>query len=277
MNCSEVQELLSAYFDHELDVPTREIVSVHLEDCQDCSQEIDGFESLSKLASGLGNYPVPEALWNSIASTQSDKPTTATEAEKVQLAKKSFVLSRRQVVMMASGLALVLLIVSLIFWVFDHGHDHEEMVEAMEHIAENINTGESESLLMTKFGGQMVSADEAMSEVGFQPVSTSVGLPDGYEVKNIQVLTMPCCKCTQTICTRKDGTQFYVFEHVNEDTGWFEEKEKEEFQCCGKECELVRLNEQLVVTWKKGKRHITMLGMRNKAEIELIVEKFEST
>lgn len=269
MNCSEVQELMSAYFDNELDESARNDVELHLRECEECSGQHEEFKSLSRLASGLKTHPVPVKLWDSISSEQSKKPS-------VQLPSPSLFDSNR-LAYIGAGIALMLLISFALFQWLPHGHDHEEMAEAMEHIAANINSIESETVLMAKFGGQITSAEEANTQIGFHPVSSSAGLPEGYKVKSIQVLTMPCCKCVQTVCTRGDGSQFYVFEHVSEDTGWFEERSKEEFECCGKECELVRLNKNLAVTWKKGARHITLLGMQDKAEVELMVAKFEST
>lgn len=269
MKCSEIQELLSAYFDNELGEPACIDVEVHLKQCEECSGELEGFKSLSKLASTINKHPVPEELWDSISSEQPETPPIELPA------RSNSVFSNWAYI--GTGIVLMLLVgFALIQWL-PHGHDHEEMVEAMEYIADNVNSLDSETILLAKFGGQQTSADEAKSQIGFYPVSTHVGLPEGYQVKNIQVLTMPCCKCVQTICTRDDGSQFYVFEHVSEDTGWFEKKSKEEFDCCGKECELVRLNKNLAVTWKKGARHITLLGMRDKAEVELMVAKFEST
>ena len=269
MKCSEVQDLLSAYFDHELGEPAHNDVEEHLKQCGKCCGELEGFKSLSKLASSLKKHPVPEELWDSISSEQSDSPS-------IELPARSNLLFNNWAYV-GTSIALMLLIgFALIQW-WPHGHDHEEMIEAMEHIASNIDSVESETILLAKFGGQKTTAEEANSQIGFLPVSTSSGLPDGYDVKNIQVLTMPCCKCVQTVCTRKDGSQFYVFEHVSEDTGWFDKKNREKFDCCGKECELVRLSQNLAVTWKKDSRHITLIGMRDEAEIELLVEQFEST
>ncbi len=276
MNCSEVQELLSAYFDNELEHPTQEIVSSHLNDCLQCSNELNGFESLSVLASGLKTHSVPLDLWDSIAS-EPEKKSLAPISTKTVSGVSSAQSHRRQFVLAASGLAIVLLIVLSLNWLFDHGHDHEEMAEAMEQIARNLNDNDSESVLMTKFGGQIVSAEEALDEVGFFPVSTRGRLPDGYQVKNIQVLSMPCCKCTQTICVRKDGTRFYVFEHEEEETGWFDELEKESLNCSGKECEVVRIAGQLAVTWNNGGQFVTLVGITDEAEIEIFVANFAST
>ena len=269
MKCSEVQEVLSAYFDNELNQDAHKDVELHLEECEHCSGELKGFKSLSRMASNLKTYPVPEMLWDSISSEQIETaPNTLAARSNLDVKRLAY---------FGTGIALILLIgFALIRWL-PHGHDHEEMVKAMEHIATNLDSAESETILMAKFGGQTTTAEDANDQIGFFPVSTKSGLPEGYAIKNIQVLTMPCCKCVQTVCTRKDGSQFYVFEHVSEDTGWFERRNRKKFDCCGNECELVQLSNNLAVTWKKGTRYITLLGIRDEAEIELLVEQFEST
>ena len=64
MNCSEVQGLMSAYFDGELASGTREQVRTHLESCSLCSQELVGFDRLSQLASQM-TLPKPASdLWD---------------------------------------------------------------------------------------------------------------------------------------------------------------------------------------------------------------------
>ena len=59
MKCSEIQELLSAYFDHELGEPAHNDVEEHLKQCEKCSEELEGFKSLSKLASSVSNLFIP--------------------------------------------------------------------------------------------------------------------------------------------------------------------------------------------------------------------------
>ena len=53
MNCSEIQNLLSDYYDDELSAELRANVDAHLEKCSDCATELAGFENLSSLASGI--------------------------------------------------------------------------------------------------------------------------------------------------------------------------------------------------------------------------------
>jgi hypothetical protein len=269
MNCSKIQNLLSDYYDDELSAELRANVDAHLENCSDCATELAGFENLSSLAAGLDTPETPAAVWSAVAQElDKDQPEQKVVASSVSM-------SRNTIFKYAAALAATVLIGFVGFQLFYHGdHDHEEMAKAMEQVASDIDADGATTLLLNKFGGSEVSANDAITQVGYQPIA-SKGLPAGYLVESIQVLNMPCCKCTQTACKRPDNTRFFVFEHDNEDTGWFEHQNKRQSECCGKTCEIVELDNRLAVTWQKGNRHITLLGVRDEEEIELLVSQFE--
>lgn len=269
MNCSEVQNLLSAYYDDELSADLRANVDAHLENCSDCATELAGFENLSSLAAGLDTPETPAAVWSAVAQElDKDQPEQKVVASSVSI-------NGNTILKYAAALAATVLIGFVGFQLFFHGdHDHKEMVEAMEQVASDIDADGATTLLLNKFGGSEVSAKDVITQVGYQPIA-SKGLPAGYSIEGIQVLNMPCCKCTQTACKRPDNTRFFIYEHDNEDTGWFEHQNKRQSECCGKTCEIVELDNRLAVTWQKGNRHITLLGVRDEEEIELLVSQFE--
>lgn len=134
----------------------------------------------------------------------------------------------------------------------------------------------STSLLLNKFGGSEVTYQQAIAQVGFRPVAAN-GLPEGYSVESVQLLEMRCCKCTQTACRRPDNSRFFIYEHENEETGWFEHRSKRQCQCGGNVCEVVELNNQLAATWVKGNRHVTLLGVLDEQEIELLAKHFDES
>lgn len=78
MNCDEVKNLMSAYFDGELSDEVREQVQQHVEGCADCRKELDGFSRLSQLASSATVSPPSAELWKRIESglDSDDAPTT---------------------------------------------------------------------------------------------------------------------------------------------------------------------------------------------------------
>ena len=271
MNCTEIQKLLSAYYDDELSVELRENVDAHVENCGDCAKELEGFEQLSSMAAGLDTLETPASVWSAVAQELD------TDQSEPNVVAGSGSMNRATIFKYVAALAATLLIGFVGFQLFYHGdHDHKEMAEAMEQVASDMDADGATTLLLNKYGGSEISAQEAITQVGYQPIA-SKGLPAGYSVEGIQVLNMPCCKCTQTACKRPDNTRFFIYEHDNEDTGWFEHQNKRQTECCGKTCEIVELDNRLAVTWEKGNRHITLLGVRDEDEIELLVSQFEES
>ena len=269
MNCSEIQNLLSAYYDDELSADMRDSVAAHLNECNVCASELAGFEKLSSLTATLDRPETPTAVWSAVEQDLDDAVVGRGTSTKTPA------MGRRKITTYVAALAATLLIgfVGLELWMHS-GHDHKEMAEAMEFVAANSDSDEITTHLLRKYGGSEVSVQDAITQVGYQPIA-SKGLPEGYSVEGIQVLNMPCCKCTQTACKRPDNTRFFIYEHDNEDTGWFEHQNKRQSECCGKTCEIVELDNRLAVTWQKGNRHITLLGVRDDDEIELLVSQFE--
>jgi len=52
MNCSEIEELLSAYYDGELSADMTAKIGEHLAGCNRCAEELAGFKTLSNMAAG---------------------------------------------------------------------------------------------------------------------------------------------------------------------------------------------------------------------------------
>jgi anti-sigma factor RsiW len=284
MKCSEAQELLSAYYDGELASSIRTKVQEHIEKCEACQAELGQFESLSMVAGELREFSMPTSVWSGIKSkNDSQSVTEQAIVDRMDGNRTNGLrilpthLSRRRLVQYAAALAATLLLglVGMEMWM--HGdHDHAEMAKAMEQVADEIDSDKATHLLLNKYGGSEVSYQDAITQVGYKPVASD-GLPTGYSVEGLQVLDMPCCKCTQTACRRPDNSRFFIFEHSNEEPGWFEHRKKRQCQCGDNSCEVVELDNQLVATWKKGNRHVTVLGARDEEEIELLAKHFDKS
>ena len=62
MDCTEVNKLLSTFYDGELSSDKWSAVEEHLKGCPDCARELEGFRTLSALAEGLIHpEPPPKA------------------------------------------------------------------------------------------------------------------------------------------------------------------------------------------------------------------------
>ena len=112
--------------------------------------------------------------------------------------------------------------------------------------------------------------DRAVQLVGYRP-AVSEGLPEGYTLASTSVLTMPCCRCVKSVCKRQDESTLVLFEHDDEKAEWFGQRPSSIATCGGKECCLVELDSSLAATWKRGSRSVTAVGIRDKAEVDLLV------
>jgi hypothetical protein len=277
MKCSETKDLLSTYYDNELSVEMRTSVDAHVGECPECKTELESFKSLSSLTAGLDQPETPVSVWTAVERSLGEQNIDDNSSDKVSPVIRSSVgYSGKRFLQMAAAIAATLLI-GFVGWTLWHGdHEHAEMVKAMEQVASEINLDSSNNLLLRKFGGSEVTYQQAITQVGYRPVATK-GLPEGYSVESVQVLDMPCCKCTQTACRRPDNSRFFIYEHDNEETGWFEHRNKRQCQCGGNDCEVVELDDQLAATWEKDDRHITLLGVRDEQEIELLAKHFDES
>ena len=268
MKCSEFQEMSSAYYDNELSAELRAKVDEHIGLCAECSAELAHFENLSSMAVRLEQPETPASVWTAVKQGLDQQNIGQGQSEKVRPARiANGGYSGKRFFQYAAAIAATVL-VGFVGWTLWHGdHEHKEMVNAMEQVAKDINSDDITTLLLNKFGGSEVSYQDAITQVGFRPVA-SKGMPAGYSVESIQVLDMPCCKCTQTACRRPDNTQFFIYEHDNEEPGWFEHRKKRQCECGGKTCDIVQLDDQLAATLINRISGAVLIGLGIKLAFE---------
>jgi len=75
MQCSEIQENLSAYLDGELDPAGAAELESHLEGCESCRSELESLRSTVELVRSVPRVQAPPVLKQRLASaTSSRKP-----------------------------------------------------------------------------------------------------------------------------------------------------------------------------------------------------------
>lgn len=274
MNCSEIQDLLSTYYDDELDDAQAKLVSEHLETCGDCARTLGGFKTLSKLVSAS---PVPEAVkpnWSQIEERLDGESSKATSQEK-PTGQRSFAIRN-------FALAATVLIAIGVGWVaymsVMHRRQHAQFAaEFGEYLnAFDKNADAAQELLLAKYDNQRIDPALVSTKLGYRP-AVSQGLPDGYEVESTHVMTMPCCTCVQSLCRRSDGSVLAIFEHDDEETNeWFGDRPETMAECADRRCSLVALDSDIAATWQRGSRHITLIGVRDSDEVSKIVAWMDS-
>jgi len=262
MNCTEVKELLSDYYDAELSSDERERVDVHVSNCPDCSDELARFGELSGMVQRLP-ASVPSQLGWQHFETQLSAQATVKVADRPTFSYRGL----RPAFAVAALLLVAVGWFAIDSW-FGHGShnllaaDIQQYVDEFQH-----NPQAAQQVLMTRYDGQRVRLDEAVQRVSYQPAVAN-GLPEEYTVDSMYVLRMPCCDCLQTICQRSDGSKFAIFEYGEEHPVSAGARTGGMAQCRGENCCLVQIDNQFASSWKKGERHISVVGIRDQAEID---------
>ena len=277
MDCVEVKELLSAYYDGELSSSAQDAVARHVEECDTCSGELARFESLSAMAANL-DMPAPRReIWLELQRQLDEEGRD----EKVAVKRVGDTSRSSGPIPRFVGLAAtVLLAVGMgVFgystW-FGHG-EHTDFTDKFGHYLEQFNRDpdSAQQFLLAQYENQRVDAERAIVHVGYRP-AVAKGLPDGYTVATNYVMNMPCCTCVQSICERSDGSTFAIFEHDDEETKeWFGDRKEMSTICSGKKCTFVEMDDYMAVTWKRDNRHITVVGTRDLVEVNQLVAWFD--
>ncbi len=281
MNCTEVQKLMSAYLDDELDGNTLDMVSQHLADCESCMAEISEFRKISLRMNQIPQPKVPPAVWSGIVAQFTDAvPNAASHERPVQQPTQSSEPQRqRRGLQRALLTASILLLLGAGVWLARDSrtahpaHQHSaEFVMTMDHYLKLLATDPdgAEQFLQKKYDGRVVDGEGAVKLVGYRPAVAS-GLPDGYTLASTSVLKMPCCTCVQAVCKRQDGSTLVLFEHDDEKTEWFGKRPSRMATCANKECCLTDLDSSIAATWKRGSRSVTAVGARDVDEVNTLV------
>ncbi|MBV07878.1 MAG: hypothetical protein CMN21_01520 [Rubinisphaera sp.] len=288
VDCREVQMQLSAYHDGQLIANTKKEITAHLAECSSCAAELVKYEKISTTFSKLPASSVPDSVWEGISNSLDGDAADSEgdEFQKLENLPLSTPVSKRQ--KSSHGLILIVSLVLLIgvgFWFTQdtqHSHDHHsqvhhaEFAETMTNYLNLLETDpdQAQGFLMRKYGGRVVSPEEAVKFVGYRPV-ISQGLPAGYTLESTTVLTMPCCTCVKSVCRRTDGSTIVVFEHDDAELKLLGERESQMTMCGNQECCLVNLDSSLAASWKAGSRLLTVVGIKDESELSEFVRSLK--
>lgn len=268
MDCVTSKEYLSAYCDGQLSAELASQLHDHVSTCSDCSAEVASFGRLSRLIIESNVPAPPTGLWANIETGMQ----TSTEVRSV-VAHRYMEVSPR---VLRLGLAASLLL-AVGIWRSSQSHlnDRHRHDELAVNLQDVMSTFAKEPLLAVnklseQYQGVEVALDAAEDLLGYRP-AIGKNLPAGYQLTSTRVLKMPCCNCSASICRRDDGTSFVVFEHDVEQQMSFGDTPAISAKCCGKECRLMQMPKQLAVTWNKGKRQLTAIGVNGIEEVASLV------
>ena len=267
MNCNEVIPLLSPFHDGELPALKHQAVEAHVSTCAACAQKLESIRRLSDLVEVTPVSEVPRTLLMRIEQSLNGRASTWA----------SFQLSGPQRRTAAAILAVAAVaLVGLIIWGIGNGRsrNHAEMVRAFGEFLSAYELGKTNAaeMLPRKYQGTLVNEASASSALRHQTVAQSVVLTDHQATKRY-LLKMPCCNCVETIYVRNGRTSLVLFEHEKEQSDWFDARPMIRSECRGKACCLIQLNGCLAAAWPVDAGFVTVVGVRDVAELGSLVDE----
>lgn len=269
MNCSEVQQHLSACFDGELADEVRATVGAHLENCSACAEELAVFEKLSEMSAAWKDLQAPPPRWNDLEAKLDGEEERASVPLPPPSRSQRFparLLAVAATVLMAFG-----------FGVFAYNarfspDEHPHLAINFEHYLEEFDKSpeKAQQILLAQYEGRLTTVEEAASTLRYEPVIAR-GLPSGCSLENVYLLDMPCCTCPQAVCKCDDGRQIAVFEHHEDQPVWFGDRPTIHCLCNGKPTSIVQIDDRLAATWKQAGRYITVVGARDLEDVTRFV------
>ena len=280
MNCEESRALLSIYIDGELSSDERVQLEVHLDGCTECSAELAELRCLASSYRKLPSPKLPQDLWarirNSLADPHARSPmsTVATVFDRDTITAARANRLRRRHYLAACGAAAAVLMGFAIHWNIgtsdDDTHNHDPLANYAAQFSTNVLLAQQR--LVVQYSGRKITADEAFELVGYRPANVELP-PTDFTCDSLYLLDMPCCKCVEAVWTREDGSGVVIFEHVAGTKDWFKGHPSVQLACTGKTCQIVELGNKFAASWGIGRKTITVVGLRDMAELATIISK----
>ncbi len=270
MNCESFCEKLSAYLDGELNAGDELEVRTHFESCGSCCLQMEQFVAIGDLIRRSEDAAQAIPTWDAIehrldrAAVLSPRPMTYR--------------STWTIAALATAASFFLLWLAASSFrdsnhddhdVASNGHAHPSMAVDFQDVFQSAQTDPQAAIgrLVMKYQGLELDRKGAVEYLGYEPALFQT-VPVGFTRTSTHVLNMPCCKCSATICQRQDGTSLVFFEHKDEQPVWFGNAPSTDTQCAGKPCKIIESAGNLAVTWKSKGRQLTMIGAKDKTEVD---------
>jgi hypothetical protein len=268
MNCHEVIPLLSSFHDGELAPDECQAIATHVASCVACSQKLESIRRLSDLVESTPVPEVPGSLLDSIEQSLAARTPSWTWWQ--------VGLSRRNAVAALLVTAATLVGGPMVWQFASPPHDHKEMVRVFGEFLAAYERGQpgADEMLAQKYQGTLVTEADATIALKRKTVARPVVFAN-HQVAKRYLLKMPCCDCVQTVYSRNRTASLVFFEHEKEQSDWFDARPMIRAECRGKVCCLVQLKEGLAASWPVDGGFVTVVGVRDVAELGSLVDELQ--
>ncbi|NOX55599.1 MAG: anti-sigma factor [Planctomycetes bacterium] len=273
MDCSKTEQLLSRYYDNELEGQERTAVSQHLAACARCARRAEEFRSLSEMVQRLPDPVPPAGLWARIEAAL-DQPSLAPPTPIPMPSRARRVLRARWLAAALMLLAFGLTLGGL--WRWHHGPAGDGMASFAPYLKTFAESPDrAQQVLLARHEGERLDIGDIPRRVAYHPVAVQKP-PEGFVVDSVYLVKLACCTCVETICRGSDGQTLVFFEHSRPDCHCFGHHGVT-CQCAGKPTQIVAHAGYLAATWRVDGRSVTAVGVRDLTQLVQLVDHFSQT
>lgn len=301
MDCEIVRDNLSSFHDDELPAELASEVRQHLSCCSDCALELQNFDQLGDLVSKAYATDIlavnttaarydAEGLWRRIQSRLDSQPSNNSRLSKAITASAS--IPRGQFVLGAFVAMAASLLLVVGWWTRPAAHESNPLLATavidFAEVLKQFDGAPNRAIesFAARFPFTKVSNDLAEAALGFRP-AVNGELPQGMRLASTAIAKMPSCNCAEgqcmcgpggcncaaSVCQRKDGSMFLVFEHCKTQEISFGDLPSKFAVRDDHELQLIETSHQLAVSWIADNRRLTAVGLRGMNEAETLVAK----
>jgi len=302
MNCKQARELMSAYFDGELNGFTGESqneVRDHIANCEACARELRSFEQLRQLVASQTPRQLTPPSWDSIAARLDDISSRTLAAETAEPVARDAPLTwtRRT----AIGGLLTLAACTLLFFSLRVPQHHDERSVTQANVATlnlqpfmelfGTDAGKAMKILASQHPTADVTLAKAEAEFGrptfVQTSASSNSLPGNAHLVSTKLMQFPFCKCLRGACTcgaggctcvaclceRPDGSTYLVLEQCKSQSITFGDLPVQLVKRRDRHLQQVEANGTVAISWEQGGERLTAIGIRGSQEIDSLLAK----
>lgn len=275
MNCEQVSENLSRYYDGEMSEAEAARCAEHICGCEACRCELESFQSItSAIAVGKASA-LPAASWDKLSKLIQPRPDSSPATKLTPGAMRRF-----RVPLVTLGLALAASLLLLVFAPNEMTTSTSEIsVDLSAVIDRPIEPAQALAQLNKEYSGESVDAADVKSILGYEP-ATPDGLPGDIEIVSTSVLRLPVCVCTAgkctcgpagcncsaTLCKRRDGSELLVIEHCNSEKVELSKRPARMVNSHDRLLQLYGTEDHLTASWVAKDRRLTAIGLRTERE-----------
>lgn len=282
MDCSQVQERLSAWYDGELRPEERELFVSHFRECEACAGAEGHLRVLSALAKEIPIPDPPARLWAELERKLHRAPSTTEPGEVVGSAQGARPHRVTLLMRLASLAALLLIAVGTALWAH-RLKDQQAPNQRLPALAVDLdryldefqrNPGEAPRVLIARYHGESVPPEEVAKSVRFRSIAPH-RLPDGFALDGTYLLKMECCTGVQTIYKRKGSEVLAILQHTTDQPVWLGNRPVLVARVHGKPTRIAQADGRLAATWQEDGTYVSLVGVQDMHELVRLMSYFE--